>query len=156
MRPDWDHVWSRMAHIIAERSRCVRSAVGCIVVTQSNAVVAVGYNGPPAKFISDENCGTTTCDGWCPRATTGGGPAFYDDCVSSHAEMNALVRGARADFEGGTMYVTRAPCFTCAKVIANSGIARVVCRIAPEDAEREPERSIKMLAECGVTVIVYG
>lgn len=156
MRPSWDDVWARMAEDIAQRSRCVRSAVGCVVVTGENAVVAVGYNGPPAKCISDELGPESTCLDWCPRARTGGGPAFYDDCVSSHAEMNALVRGARSDFEGGTIYVTRVPCFTCAKVIANSGIVRAVFPIAPEDAEREPDRSIDMLARCGIEVVLRG
>ena len=97
----------------------------------------------------------TMCDAWCPRVQTGGGAAFYDDCVSTHAEMNALVRGARADFEDGVMYVTRVPCFTCAKVIANSGVKRVVMQIAPEDEEREPWRSIQMLLSCGVEVCHY-
>lgn len=154
MRPTWDDTWMRVARDIARRSRCVRSAVGCVVIRQGNIVVSVGYNGPPAKLISDEIEADSGCDNWCPRVRTGGGPAFYDDCVSSHAETNALVRGDRTMFEGGTLYVTRVPCFTCAKVVANSGIARVVFPITDDDAEREPERSIKMLRDCGLDVVI--
>lgn len=153
MRPSWDTVWLRMAHIIAERSRCVRSAVGCVIADSSNAVVSVGYNGPPANHYESNLQPGSKCDHWCQRAKTGGSAAFYDDCVSSHAEMNALVRGF--DFTGCTMYVTRVPCFTCSKVIANSGVIRVVFPIAPEDREREPERSIRMLHDCGIDVVIF-
>lgn len=151
------------ARAIAGRSRCVRSAVGCVIVTPANAVVAVGYNGPPANYPvssvrvidTDGAWVTSMCNEWCPRVQTGGAPASYDDCVSSHAEMNALVRGARADFEGGKMYVTRVPCFTCAKVIANSGIAVVTYSPSIEDHDRQPERSLKMLTDSKVQVRVY-
>ena len=149
VRPSWDNVWLAIAHAMAQRSRCVRSAVGCIIVTPSQRIVASGYNGPPAGF----EVPTEMCDGWCPRATEGGKAAFYDNCVSSHAEMNALVTGNRPDYEGGTLYVTRVPCFTCAKVIANSGVARVVCLIADEDIDREPEKSMEIMRASGLTVI---
>jgi len=153
IRYTWDEVWMTMAHTIGQRSHCSRSQCGCVVVTPKNAVVAVGYNGPPAGWYYEQD---ERCDVWCPRARTGGAAAYYDDCVASHAEMNALIRGSRARFEGGTLYVTRMPCFTCAKSIANSGIARVVYRHNAEDADREPERSKEMLETSGLEVITYG
>ena len=50
-------------------------------------------------------------------------------CIRSlHAEQNALLQAARigVSCDGATMYVTCQPCNTCAKMIINAGIARVI------------------------------
>lgn len=150
VRPDWPDIWMEMARLVARRSLCVRAQCGCVIVTANNQVVATGYNGPPKNFEH----GGLPCTEWCDRPRTGGGPAGYDDCVTSHAEMNALVTGDRTRYEGGTMYCTRVPCFTCAKVIANSGIKWVYYLTdRPEDMDREPDKSITFLRRCGVVCI---
>lgn len=53
-------------------------------------------------------------------------PAYsdYSNCISNHAEVNALLYADRSKIEGGTMYITDAPCVGCLKVLANSGLAR--------------------------------
>ena len=45
-----------------------------------------------------------------------------------HAEANAMLnfRGIARELEGATMYVTQIPCNECAKLIAQSGIKKVV------------------------------
>lgn len=55
-------------------------------------------------------------------------PAYsdYDNCIACHAEVNALLYSDRAKVEGGTLYITDEPCTACRKVIANSGVRRVV------------------------------
>lgn len=51
--------------------------------------------------------------------------ADYRNCISLHAEQNALLRaGDRAN--GGTLYVTREPCDWCWKNIRATGLSRVV------------------------------
>jgi len=150
MRPTWDEIWMEVAFVIGQRSKCVRSHVGCVIVSSTNEVCAVAYNGPPAGLKLTES---QMCSDWCPRAQTGGSAAYYDDCHSSHAEANALVRGDAHEYKGGTLYCSRTPCFTCAKIIANSGISRVVLTVALEDAQREPERSIAMLEDSGLVVV---
>lgn len=50
----------------------------------------------------------------------------YDDCVAIHAEANALLSSDRSLRLGGMMYVTGAVCYSCAKLIANSGISYLV------------------------------
>lgn len=50
-------------------------------------------------------------------------------CIRSlHAEQNALLQAASIGVpcEGATMYVTCQPCNTCAKMIINAGITRVI------------------------------
>lgn len=146
-RPAWEAVWMAMADIISQRSRCVRSQVGCVLVTPDNRVAAASYNGPPGTVKLKG-----MCDRWCPRARGDAPPSDYDNCVAAHAEMNAFVRADRREYEGGTLYTTRVPCWDCAKVVANSGIARVVCRI---ENEQEPTRSLEMLRRAGVTVLLW-
>lgn len=46
-------------------------------------------------------------------------------CTGVHAEMNALVFAGPAS-RTGTLYCTIVPCNTCAKMIVNAGIKRVV------------------------------
>lgn len=54
--------------------------------------------------------------------------------------------------EGGTIYVTSHVCFGCAKLIANSGITRVVVSTDEAHTHRNPAASYKFLQECGLEV----
>jgi len=46
-------------------------------------------------------------------------------CTGVHAEMNALLQAGKGA-KGGILYSTIIPCNTCAKMIINAGIMRVV------------------------------
>ena len=51
-------------------------------------------------------------------------------CVRTvHAEQNAICQAARygISLQGGTLYCRMTPCRTCAMLIINCGIGRVVC-----------------------------
>ena len=51
-------------------------------------------------------------------------------CVrTAHAEQNAICQAARygISLEDSTLYCKMTPCYTCAKMIINTGIKRVVC-----------------------------
>jgi hypothetical protein len=50
----------------------------------------------------------------------------YQDCQSIHAEQNALIHADRTLAAGGTFYISREPCWTCTKMIRNSGVRRYV------------------------------
>ena len=50
----------------------------------------------------------------------------YDLCWAVHAESNALLRASWSDLRGATLYITGKPCPGCSKLIASSGINRVV------------------------------
>jgi dCMP deaminase len=45
-----------------------------------------------------------------------------------HAEANAIIQAAThgTRIEGGSIYVTASPCWSCFKMIANAGIQRIV------------------------------
>ena len=57
-------------------------------------------------------------------------------CIRTiHAEQNLLLFTDRIDREGSTVYVTDEPCWTCANMLANSGIVEVVFhRPYPKDS----------------------
>jgi dCMP deaminase len=52
-------------------------------------------------------------------------------CIRTiHAEQNALIQASRVgvSLQGATLYCTMTPCYTCAKLIINAGIVRVVAK----------------------------
>lgn len=150
-RITWDQTWLAMAHVIARRSGCVRRQCGAVIVDKTNRIVATGYNGPPAGLMRGGR--DAACETDCERAqATAGPPATYDNCFSIHAEANALMFCDRRARQGGTIYVTSAVCFSCAKLIANSGLTRVVMKVLPEDTHRQPKRSVSFLQSSGLVV----
>jgi dCMP deaminase len=85
-------------------------------------VLSTGYNDTPRGL---PNCG----DGGCERCASDVPPGTgHDTCLCLHAEQNSLLQAAYhgVSVAGGTIYVTHQPCLTCAKMILNAGIRRVV------------------------------
>lgn len=154
IRPDWDTTWMSVADVIAKRSPCSRRQVGAVIVDPSMRIVATGYNGFPAELMIGDHA--PVCAGNCPRAQPGHDPGVgYDDCLTVHAEANALMFCDRRDREGGWLYVTSAVCFTCSKQVANSGLEGVVMRVTEADRHRSPQLGIDMLRSSGLEVIVW-
>lgn len=150
MRPGWDATWLTVADALAARSKCVNRQVGAVIVNADNRPVSVGYNGAPAGFPMNE-----TCVGTCARANGERGSS-YGNCVSVHAEANALIFADRRHYEGGTIYVTNPPCFDCAKLISNSGITRVVACISDADSHADVFTPKAFLELTGVSVELVG
>jgi deoxycytidylate deaminase len=99
--------WQLVASL-AGLSTCRRRDVGCVVVDPAlRSVLAVGYNGPPARI---PNGGCREAEGSC-------------GCV--HAEANTLVK-LRSEAWGLVMLSTTCPCEHCAGLIVNSGRVEVV------------------------------
>ncbi len=111
-RPPWQVVWMAVALAVSGRSTCPRGRVGAVIVDPSNVLISTGYNGAPS---GTPHCVDVGCEvdatGSCRRAV--------------HAEANALLRAGRLTV-GSTLYSTVAPCPTCAGLILNAGITRVV------------------------------
>lgn len=157
-RLDWDTSWLLVAAVVAKRSRCVRYRTGTVIVDRRNRVVATGYIGAATGYDRVTGAGVQECSEFCHRGREGPTDATrlsYSDCVSIHSELNALLVCDRRDREGGTLYATSVPCWTCAKAIANSGVARVVVvDTRDEHLYRSPEVSLAYLRDCGLTVNV--
>lgn len=136
----------------------MRYQTGTVIVDRRNRIVATGYIGPAAGLDRSIGAGVEECSTFCFRGLNGPSEATrlsYSDCDSIHSELNALLVCDRRDREGGTLYVTSIPCWTCAKAIANSGVARVVVVDTSEQhAYRDPGASFAYLRDCGLTVDV--
>jgi deoxycytidylate deaminase len=92
------------------------------------------------------------CDSFCPRATTTNPQPHYLDCVSIHAEANALLRISREDAMGGRLYCTGPICWECAKLIANSGIVKVWYVPDSSVSHRNEDAGIQLLKQCSILV----
>ena len=112
-----DSYFLQMAKLVSERSTCRRRKVGCVLVDSDKHVVATGYNGVPVNF---EHCLDKPCEG----ANSPSGKNL-DNCLAVHAEQNALLQLRSNDVI--TAYLTISPCITCAKMLSNSRVLKVVC-----------------------------
>ena len=115
-RPHVDKYFLQMAKLVAQRSTCRRRQVGCVLVDSDNHVVATGYNGVPSGFT---HCLDQPCEG--ANAPSG---VDLDKCLAVHAEVNAFLQLTSEDKL--TAYLPATPCFSCAKMICNSNVRRVV------------------------------
>ena len=120
-RPHWDEYFMLMAKLAAMRTTCLSRAVGAVVVVD-NQVISTGYNGsvPGGPHCLDE--------GRCHKRSKGAPSGDYLASRAVHAEANAIGMAARRGIsvEGGTMYITMAPCANCVKLLASAGIRSVV------------------------------
>ncbi len=123
-RPSWDEYFMEVCDAIAKRATCDRGRSGC-VIAKSNQIQVTGYVGAPAGLPHCDELGHQFKkliheDG---KVTT--------HCVRTvHAEQNAICQAARRGIalEGSTLYCRMTPCRTCAMLIINCGIVRVVCQ----------------------------
>jgi dCMP deaminase len=113
VRPTWDEYFMGIAFSVAERSTCDRAHVGAVLV-RDRRILTTGYNGAPAGLPHCDDVGHLMIDGHCVRTL--------------HAEQNAIIQAALhgVSIQGATAYVTHQPCLTCAKMLINSGIGRIV------------------------------
>jgi dCMP deaminase len=117
-----DDYYMAIAQTVALRSNCVGRSVGAVVV-RGDRIVATGYNGTAGGLTNCLDGGCTRC---ANRSLFPSGTA-YDLCICVHAEANAIASAARHGIalEGGTLYTTDQPCFSCAKELIQVGIAQV-------------------------------
>jgi len=149
-RSSWTETWMEVSKTIAKRSKCDRAQVGAVIVDKNHRVIATGYNGPASGLFKYEG----NCTNWCERAKNGQTTEnTYDTCPSIHAEANALLYVDRSAIEGATIYITHPPCFSCAKLISNSGIKNVTCTQQTTDSHRNPEKIYEYLKQAGISVI---
>jgi dCMP deaminase len=138
-RPSWDAYFMRIAHEVSTRATCPRRSVGALVV-RDRRILATGYNGAPK--------GLPHCPPGGPDNDWPAGCMRAGHCIRTlHAEQNALLQAALfgVPTSGATMYVTCQPCNTCAKMIINAGIERVIYEgDYPDEFSKEIFRDAKL------------
>ena len=122
-RPSWDEYFMELAKTASKRATCDRGRSGCVIV-KNRHVLVTGYVGSPA--------GLPHCDevGHLFSKTIHSDGSISNHCIRTvHAEQNAICQAARRGIalEGATLYCRMTPCRTCAMLIINCGIKRVVC-----------------------------
>ena len=133
-RIDKENYYLDIAETVLERSTCMRSAYGALIV-RNDEIVSTGYNGAPR--------GRSNCIdlGYCIRdrlnIPTG---ERYELCRSVHAEANAIINASRENMIDSTLYLVGRECDTgdyvkngsccsmCKRLVINAGIKNVVIR----------------------------
>jgi len=141
-RPPWDSYFMKITHDVAERSTCLRRRVGALIVLEKR-ILATGYNGAPSGL---RHCAETGCLREQLKVPSG---ERQEICRALHAEQNAIIQAAShgVPIRGATLYCTTQPCVTCAKMIINSEIRRVLF-----EGDYPDTLALEMLNESGVTL----
>ena len=143
-RPTWDEYFMELANTASKRATCDRGRSGCVIVKDRQLLVT-GYVGAPS--------GLPHCDevGHLFRKTIEEDGRVTTHCVRTvHAEQNAICQAARRgiSLDGATLYCRMTPCRTCAMLIINCGIKRVVC----ERKYHAGKESEELFAQAGVQI----
>jgi len=139
-RPSWDEYFIKIAHDVAERSTCIRRRVGAIIVINKR-ILATGYNGVPSGIAHCEERGCLRNELGIPSGER------QEICRGLHAEQNAIIQASQYGFSisNSVIYSTTQPCITCAKMIINAGITRVIY-----EGDYPDTLSLEMLEEAGI------
>ena len=144
IRPTWDEYFMEVARTIAKRATCDRGRSGCVIAREKQLLVT-GYVGSPV--------GLTHCDdvGHLMKKVIHDDDSISQHCMRTvHAEQNAICQAAKLGvaLDGATVYCKMTPCRTCAMLIINCGIKRVVC----EKKYHRGDESEQMFKDAGVSL----
>jgi len=137
LRKDWDTYFMDIAFMVSTRSRCPRRHVGTVLV-QGKKLLGTAYNGAPMGVQDCSEAGCMIVEEFEPAPAGSTEMIKKQRCIRTiHAEQNLLLFTDRVDREGSVVYVTDQPCWTCANMLANSGIAEIVYyRPYPKDYDK--------------------
>jgi dCMP deaminase len=141
-RPSWDEYFMEVANAISKRATCDRGRSGC-VIAKNNQILVTGYVGSPAGLPHCDDIGHQL-----KKVIHEDGHTTQHCMRTVHAEQNAICQAAKKGIpiDGATLYCRMTPCRTCAMLIINCGITRVVC----EMKYHVPAESEEMFKQAGV------
>ncbi|WP_411507831.1 deoxycytidylate deaminase [Brucella anthropi] len=139
----WDEYGLKEAQLSATMSKDTDRQVGACILRPDGTIASKGWNGFPRRCDDD--------------------PEIYKDRRRKllrvvHAEANAIISAAQS-LTGCTLYVSPLhPCATCAGLIIQSGIIRVVTdHISDSPRWKEAfDEARLMFGEAGVIVDIIG
>jgi dCMP deaminase len=121
-RPSWDEYFIEIMRTVSTRGTCDRGHASCVFV-KDKQILVTGYAGAPAGFPHCDEVGHQI------KKTIHEDGTITEHCVRTvHAEQNAICQAAKrgVSIDGATVYVNMTPCRTCAMLLINCGIKRVV------------------------------
>ena len=144
-RPDWDTYFMKICQVVAERSTCLRRQVGALLVG-NRRLLATGYNGAPQGL---PHCAETGCLRDQMKIPSG---ERQELCRGLHAEQNAIIQAAvhGVALQNVTCYSTIQPCITCAKMLINANVTRIVYQ-----GDYPDELAAQMLEAAGVELVQW-
>jgi dCMP deaminase len=119
-RPSWGTYFMNITKLVAQRSTCIRRAVGAVLV-KDKRILSTGYNGAPSGLKHCLEVG-------CMREQIGvESGKMHELCRGIHAEQNAIIQAAYhgVSVNGAVIYCTNQPCSICARMIINAGIKKI-------------------------------
>lgn len=136
----WDNFYLGMARQAATGSKDPSTQVGAVICDRENRFVCAGFNGFPRGIKDDSRLEDRNVK--------------YK--LILHAEHNAILF-SRRDLSGCTLYTWPfMPCSSCAAIIIQSGIKRV---IAPRDDNPRWKESFELteqlFKEAGVELLLF-
>lgn len=141
---NWDEYFMGVAHLSGMRSKDPSTQVGACIVSRSNKILSMGYNGFPSG-CSDEDF---------PWAREGSELETKYPFVT-HSELNAILNYRGGSLEGTKLYVSLFPCNECAKAIIQAGIRTVVYDSDKYAGTPMNVASKKMFDAAGVEYVKY-
>jgi dCMP deaminase len=141
-RIGWHEYFMQIAHLVAQRSTCLRRKVGAVLV-RDKRMLATGYNGAPRGL---EHCLDRGCLREKLRIPSG---ERHELCRGLHAEQNAIIQASLYGISAkdSVLYITNQPCIICAKMLINAGISEIIIAQGYPD-----EMSEKMLKEAKIKI----
>jgi len=120
-RPTYDEYFMKMAHVVSERSTCLRRKVGAILVKNKH-ILSTGYNGAPKGM---KHCEEVGCLRQKMKVPSG---HRHELCRGLHAEQNAIIQAAvfGISIKNSILYCTNTPCVVCVKMLINAGVNEIV------------------------------
>ena len=145
-RPPWDDYFMEITHLITSRSTCLRRKVGALLV-KDKRILSTGYNGAPRHLPHCEEIGCLRDKLKIPSGER------QEICRGLHAEQNAIIQAAMhgTGVKESVLYCTHQPCLTCAKMIINVGIRKIVFQGNYPDS-----LALEMLKQAKVKLIKRG
>lgn len=140
----WDEYFMGVAILSAGRSKDPGTQVGACIVSPTNRIMSVGYNGMPSG-CSDDNYP------WDREGEALKTKYLY----VCHAELNAILNFRGGTLEGCRVYTTLFPCNECAKALIQSGVSEIIYM---QDKYSETDSVIAskmMMKSAGVTFRKY-
>ncbi len=141
----WDEYFMGVAYLSAMRSKDPGTQVGACIVSPSNRILSMGYNGFPNGCSDDD----------FPWNRENPDPMENKYFYSTHSELNAILNYRGGNLEGCRIYVTLFPCNECAKAIIQCGIKSIVYACDKYADTPGVKASKKMLEKAGVSIIPY-
>lgn len=133
---NWNELFISLAETIAKKSKDPSTQVGCVIVSDDNSILSMGFNGFPIG-VKDY-------------------PKRYTDRelkynMIAHAESNAIYLAARngVSLNNSTIYMTGPPCSECMKAIIQAGIKSVFW---PEDNPFECDLTTKERWQANINI----